>query len=276
MRSKCKIELLDFDQPPPGFEILSRTAHGRELFRYRYQLIPGEECERREQAVALAWNRYTRFHWPPGRVVNASLANARVRSVRVLAAAWAWYRRRAELAKRLDAAVLKSIADNWQVGEDDDDTIPSVWPRCLRWSDRRVGEEERRLALEHDPPNMLVTHPFGRANGVEYQAFPDSRFIAPTRRDAVGQPISPDGMYLVQDTRRVAIGLDGRPRPYWWLPEIRGYTVNIAKAGEYSGTEVAAMRLTDLAWPAAAVREAVALGHELEQLRGSKERQNDA
>lgn len=31
MRSKCKIELLDFDQPPPGFEILSKTAHGREI-----------------------------------------------------------------------------------------------------------------------------------------------------------------------------------------------------------------------------------------------------
>lgn len=30
MRSKCKIELLDFDQPP-GFEILSKTAHGREI-----------------------------------------------------------------------------------------------------------------------------------------------------------------------------------------------------------------------------------------------------
>jgi len=164
MRSKCKIELLDFDQPPPGFELLSKTAHGREIFRYRYQLIPGEECERREQAVALAWNRYTRFHWPPGmsmtprwrRVVNASPANVRVRTVRVRAAAWAWYRRRAELAKRLDAAMLKSIADNWQVGEDEDDTIPSVWPRCLRWSDRRVGEEERRLTDWSSPMARAV------------------------------------------------------------------------------------------------------------------------
>ena len=126
------IALLDFDRPPPGFEIRSR---------YRDPLC-GEPCEHEGQALTLAWNQYKRETWPPGSSGPPTAAFDR-------AYAWARYERRAILAKRLDAEML----DNWQVGEDED--VPaSIWPRCYGWSDLKVDEEERGLAQRQRDPDL--------------------------------------------------------------------------------------------------------------------------
>lgn len=135
------IALLDFDRPPPGFEIRSRVECGREVFRYYRDTLCGEPCEHEGQALALAWNQYKRETWPPGSSGPPTAAFDR-------AYAWARYERRAILAKRLDAEML-----DWQVGEDED--VPaSIWPRCYGWSDLKVDEEERRLAQRQRDPDL--------------------------------------------------------------------------------------------------------------------------
>lgn len=64
------------------------------------------------------------------------------------------------------------------------------------------------------------------------------------KRDGCGNPIDPDALYYVEDTR----GLVGNCMSLW-CPDGKGYTCELDAAGWYKGHEVTSMRDTDVPWP---------------------------
>ncbi len=70
--------------------------------------------------------------------------------------------------------------------------------------------------------------------------------IAPEgpRSDGLGNPLVPDAMYFIQDSRS-AVGNCGS----WWAPNGQGYSCDIDQAGQYTGEDAASMRATDVPWP---------------------------
>lgn len=70
--------------------------------------------------------------------------------------------------------------------------------------------------------------------------------------DGLGNPLDPNALYYVQDSRQVVGNC-----ALWWRAESAGYTCEIGEAGWYSGTEAASMRETDIPWPVGEVEKIV-------------------
>lgn len=150
--SKQTVVRLDFSKPPPGYEISEEPdpddaewgfesgppwcARLRPLWAHVEWTSAWVVTE--AAALAAAWAHYRARHDPPGfpesAVDHVDTLRADVeREIR--AAAWARYEHRLALWTKLDVAeaVMRTF-----IAED-------LWPECLDWGDRQVGEVERWL-----------------------------------------------------------------------------------------------------------------------------------
>lgn len=75
--------------------------------------------------------------------------------------------------------------------------------------------------------------------------------MAKNKLDGFGRPVDPTAHYYVQDARSVVGNCMSL-----WCPKGAGYTCEVDKAGVYVGSDVLAMRTTDVPWPVEAVRAA--------------------
>lgn len=159
------VERLDRTQPPPGFDIAHLNEGGRDVFRYTRNLVGpagigllgaafGEPCERREQAIHLAWNRHELEDDPPGMCTEPIHLD---RSERwkfrcegrfyptedywlfrdgARSSAWAWYWRRIGLAVALEKFPSHPAGSRFLARVDD------CWPRCLTWTDKECEQAQ--------------------------------------------------------------------------------------------------------------------------------------
>lgn len=64
------------------------------------------------------------------------------------------------------------------------------------------------------------------------------------QQDGLGQPISDDVLYYVQDDRNLVGNCAS-----WWRPNGQGYCCDLREAGQYLGKNVRTMRESDVPWP---------------------------
>lgn len=72
--------------------------------------------------------------------------------------------------------------------------------------------------------------------------------VRPVPMDGRGNPIDPEGLYLIQDSRSYVGNC-----MLFWRPNAAGYCCSIDEAGRYTGKQalsLASGRGTDVAWPA--------------------------
>ena len=67
-------------------------------------------------------------------------------------------------------------------------------------------------------------------------------------RDGLGQPLDPEALYYVQDTRQIVGNC-----ALWWRMGAKGYTCDLDEAGAFTGAYVAALSAEHIPWPVAHV-----------------------
>jgi hypothetical protein len=123
-------------------------------------------------------------------------------------------------------------------GSDDDET----WARLAELGYAKLA----RAPGDVFPDNTWSVTDVGRAE-----------LLVSGSRDALGQPISSDGRYYIEDARQVVGNC-----VLWWGKDRAGYTCTLDDAGVYTGREAAGIiglrsERTDHAWPEAFILERV-------------------